>query len=135
MFEIIKEITEWKMDGKQSNHTYLIDKKGRILAFAKWHTNQIDILKSMPVIDKRYRKFIKSEHNELSKLIPQFKKQLPDINVELVKPKYDRIFEVKSNEKEYSILLNGNQLTCNCIGFGYRGKCKHIELVKTKFQL
>jgi hypothetical protein len=135
MFEIIKEITEWNMIGKQSNHTYLIDKKGRILAFAKWHSNAIDILKSRPVIDKRYRKFIKSDHNELSKLIDSFKKEYKEKESIKEKPKYDRLFKVKSGEKEYLVLLDKNKLFCNCTGFNYRGKCKHVEFVKTKFNL
>jgi hypothetical protein len=40
--EIIKEITEWNTQGIPSNHTYLINKKGQIVAFAKWHTNEIE---------------------------------------------------------------------------------------------
>lgn len=123
------------MVGKQSNHTYLIDKKGRILAFAKWHSNEIDILKSRPVIDKRYRKFIKSDHNELSKLIDSFKKEYNEKESIKEKPKYDRLFKVKSGEKEYLVHLDKNKLFCNCTGFNYRGKCKHVEFVKLKFNL
>jgi hypothetical protein len=133
MFEIIKEITEWNLAGKQPNHTYLIDKKGRILAFAKWHSNAIDILKSRPVIDKRYRKFIKTEHNELSKLIDSFKKEYKEKESIKEKPQYDRLFKVKSGEKEYQVYLNKKQLICNCTGFNYRGKCKHIDFIKEKF--
>ena len=30
----------------------------------------------------------------------------------------------------YKIELDNSILSCTCIGFGYRGKCKHIEAVK-----
>jgi hypothetical protein len=67
MIEILKEVTEWQVDFKQPNHTYLVNKKGHILAFAKWHSNEIDIIKSKMILNKRYRKFIKDNHSVLYK--------------------------------------------------------------------
>jgi hypothetical protein len=45
-----------------------------------------------------------------------------------------RIFKVKSKDKEYTVLLKDNNYNCNCIGFGYRGKCKHSDAVAKKQQ-
>ena len=137
--EIIKEITEWNTQGIPSNHTYLINKKGQIVAFAKWHTNEIDILKSRPYLDKRYRKFVKDNHSKLSDLINQFKSedQLEKENKTIIKSKNVRSFKIKSNEKEYIVNYNttNKQFNCNCIGFGYRSICKHVNYVKEKFTL
>ena len=37
--EILKEITQdWAVDGRLPNHTYLLNDKGQIIAFAKWHS-------------------------------------------------------------------------------------------------
>ena len=128
--EILKEITQdWAVDGRLPNHTYLLNDKGQIIAFAKWHSNEIDILKSRVYLDKRYRKFTKDNHSGLSKLIPKFK---TEDNIEKEKdiiPAGARVFKVKSKEKEYKVILNNNQLTCNCTGFGFRRKCKHVDAV------
>lgn len=133
--EILKEITNWQVDFRQPNHTYLVNNKNQIVAYAKWHTNEIDILKSRTVLDKRYRKFTTDNHSELSKLIPQFKHE--DIKKEKEKdiiPANSRVFKVKSKEKEYTVVLNNNRFTCTCTGFGFRRKCKHVEAVAKKQQ-
>ncbi len=137
--DIIKEITEWNTQGIPSNHTYLINKKGQIVAFAKWHTNEIEILKSRPYLDKRYRKFVKDNHSKLFDLIDQFKSE--DVSRSETKPtiklKNVRVFKVKSNAKEYIVNFNttNKHYNCNCVGFGYRSICKHVNFVKEKFAL
>lgn len=137
--EILKEITQWNTQGIPSNHTYLINRKGQIVAFAKWHTDEIQILKSRPYMDKRYRKFIKDNHSKLITLVDQFKSEdgYDKESKSLIKPKNIRSFRVKSNDKEYIVNFNTNnkQLNCTCIGFGYRSICKHVNFVKEKFTL
>jgi hypothetical protein len=135
--EILKEITQWDTDYRQPNHTYLVNKKGQVLAYAKWHTNDIELLKSRRILDKRYRKFIKEDHSGLSKLFSQFKSEdvVDDSKKEKVKRSDNvRLFKVKSNDKEYNVEYNvsGKFLTCSCIGFGYRRKCKHVDAVSKK---
>jgi hypothetical protein len=132
--QILKEITQWETDYRQPNHTYLINKKGQVVAYAKWHTNEIELIKSRKVLDKRYRKFIVDDHKKLSKLVKQFESE--DIGDEkekenVVKSDNIRLFKVKSNDKEYEVKYNigGKFLTCSCIGFGYRRKCKHADAV------
>jgi uncharacterized Zn finger protein len=43
-----------------------------------------------------------------------------------------RIFKVISGNHDYKIEVAGSSITCSCIGFGYRGKCKHAEAVRVK---
>jgi len=127
--EILKEVTQWDCDYQVPNHTYLVNNKNQIIAYAKKHSNNITILKSRINLDKRYRKFIKDNHSSLSKLIIKYKSE-----DNIIIPDNTRIFKVKSNNREYTVLLKDNNITCNCIGFGYRGKCKHSDAVAKKQQ-
>ena len=70
-------------------------------------------------MDKRYRKFIKVDNVELSKLIPKTK----NTNI--------RTFNVQSKDKIYTVELDTlkNRYRCTCPGFTFRGKCKHIDAV------
>lgn len=134
MMKILKEITaDWNIDSATlPNHTYLLNSKGQIVAFAKLDGNDITELKSRIYLDKRYRKFVESKHAGLSKLIPKYSKQEKQADI---KPEYDRLFKVKSKDKEYQVILKNNRLSCSCAGFTFRGKCKHITAVAEKQQL
>lgn len=134
MMKILKEITaDWNMDSDVfPNHTYLLNSKGQIVAFAKLNGNEITELKSRIYLDKRYRKFVEYNHSGLSKLIPKYNKEEKSV---IQKPDYDRLFKVKSKDKEYQVILKKNKLTCSCVGFGFRGKCKHITAVAEKQHL
>ena len=135
--EILKEITQWEVEYRQPNHTYLVNNKNQIVAYAKWHSNEIMIFKSRTRLDTRYRKFEKSNHSGLSKLINQFKSE--DIQKEsksksVIKPEKSdniRLFKVKSKGKDYIVEYNtvGKYIMCPCIGFNYRRKCKHSDAV------
>jgi hypothetical protein len=133
VMEILKEVTKWDVEYRQPNHTYLVNNKNQIVAYAKWHSKEIMVFKSRTRLDTRYRKFEKTNHKELSKLINQFKSE--DIQKEekqtFVRPNYVRIFKVKSKGKDYIVEYNTKikQVTCPCIGFGYRRKCKHSDAV------
>ena len=130
--EILKEITQWDVHYKQPNHTYLVNNKNQIVAYAKWHSNEIMVFNSRSTLDKRYRKFEKSNHKLLSQLIPQFKSEDKPEKEEVIKPtKTVRIFKVKSNEKEYTVSFNtiSKSIMCSCTGFGFRRKCKHSDAV------
>lgn len=131
MNEILKEVTEWQAEYRVPNHTYLLDGKGNIVAYLPEGSNDIVISKSQSMkLNKRYRKFVKVKHiglEKIAKSLPSFKKE------EYTKPKNVRAFKVKSNDKEYIVeVFANNKLSCNCVGFGYRGKCKHSDAVKAK---
>ena len=121
MFEILKETTEWECDYVVPNHTYLIGKSGKILAYENYFTGEIITLKSNLKLDKRRRSFIKVKNTKLQALKKDYK---PDPD--------EKVFIVKSKDKEYSVVLKGGKYSCNCLGFTYRGKCKHIESISLK---
>ena len=131
--EILKEVTQWDVEYKQPNHTYLVNKKNQVVAYAQWHSNQITVLKTRNVLNTRYRKFEKTNHKELSKLINQFSSEdkQQEEKQKYIKPNYVRLFNVKSKGKVYIVEFNTKvkQITCPCIGFGYRRKCKHADAV------
>jgi uncharacterized Zn finger protein len=122
MLEILKETTVWS-DGSNANHTYLLD-GSKIVAYAKYSDNTVQVLKSQIKIDKRYRTFIKTKHSGLEKLI---KNTIPKNNT--------RVFKVQSKEKEYFVELSDYNYSCTCTGFNFRGKCKHIDAVAKKQQV
>ena len=128
--DILKETTVWNAD-KQSNHTYLLNKKNQIIAYAKWHTGDVQILKTPITLDKRYRKFEKSNHKELIAIAKQFGDEI-EYKSEPIKPTNTiRVFEVKSKDKIYKVTFSKitKQLNCDCVGFGYRRYCKHSTAV------
>lgn len=43
-----------------------------------------------------------------------------------------RKFKVKGDSGDYLVIKADNHYSCDCTGFKYRGKCKHIEKVKVK---
>jgi len=121
MLEILKETTVWS-DGSNANHTYLLDGT-KIVAYAKYSDNTVQVLKSQIKIDKRYRTFVKTKHPGLEKLIK---------NTTL--KSNTRVFKVQSKEKEYFVELSDYNYSCTCTGFNFRGKCKHIDAVAKKQQ-
>jgi hypothetical protein len=131
--EILKEVTQWNVDYRQPNHTYLVNKKGQIVAYAKWHSNEIDIINSRHTLNKRYRKFVVDNHKGLSKLIPQFISEDNEKKEKVIFSKSNNIrrFKVKSKDREYIVEFNkiSKNITCQCIGYSYRRKCKHADAV------
>jgi hypothetical protein len=129
MSEIIQEITEWKCDYPVANNIYLLNDKGKVIAYIKQNENIIHQLKTPLLFDKVRRKFIKIKHEGLSKLIPP--KEKTDKPKKVLKDN-TRLFQVKSGDKVYEVEFYNNQLSCSCVGFGFRGKCKHVDIVRTK---
>ena len=121
MLEILKETTVWS-DGSNANHTYLLD-GSKIIAYAKYSDNSVQVLRTQIKIDKRYRTFVKTKHYGLEKFI----KSTPTKS-------NTRVFKVQSKTKEYFVELSDYNYTCTCTGFNFRGKCKHIDAVAKKQQ-
>ena len=119
------EVTEWDCDYAVPNHTYLFDGKSNILAYAPRGGKDIVVLKTPLKLDNRRRKFVKVQH----KALQSFAKTL-QLNDETLQSEYPS-WKVKSDSgKEYTVQLIGNKYSCNCVGYGYRNKCKHSEQVR-----
>ena len=135
MMKIVKEITNWQVDYRQPNHTYLINAKNQIVAYAKWHSKtDIMVFNSRSVLDKRYRKFEEVKHAGLSKIAKQFPEENKKEKQEAVKPSENvRVFNVKTNDKVYTVTFNkiSKSVSCSCVGYGYRRKCRHSDAVKS----
>ena len=106
----LKEVTEWKVDYRQPNHTYLIDDHDNIIAYRKWHKGEQIFSTSKFPLNKRYRKFVEVD-------VAQFKYTAPETkaNTKIV---------IGSKGDKYVVDLDKS--TCTCNGFKFRGKCKHI---------
>jgi hypothetical protein len=122
MLEILKETTVWS-DRTNANHTYLLEGT-KIVAYAKFGGDEVQVLKTQIKIDKRYRTFVKTKHYGLEEFI---KKTPIKSNT--------RVFKVVSKTKEYFVELSDYNYTCTCTGFNFRGKCKHITAVVETQQL
>ena len=55
--EVIKEVTEWKVDYRQPNHVYLME-GSRPIAYQKWGEGEAIYYTGKQKLDKRYRKFV-----------------------------------------------------------------------------
>lgn len=129
--EIVKETTIWDCGYKVCNHTYLLSKSNKVLAYADERNGEIIKLKSQFVLDKRYRKFESVKHAGLSKIAKTFVEDEP-VKTALVKPTENiRVFHVKSKDKVYTVTFNkkNQSVNCACIGFNYRRYCKHSDAV------
>lgn len=116
--EILRETTEWDFP----NHTYLVNEKNQLVAFQNGFG--IQVLKKPINFDKRYRKFVKVENIELSKVSKAVKQSPVDTDT-------SNKIEVKgSTGKSYYVETTSGKYACTCPGYGFRSKCKHSEQIK-----
>ena len=122
-----KEVTDWsKSETKVPNHTYLFDGKSNILAYAKASNDELVILHKPLAMDTRRRKFEKVKHEALDAY---------GATVVISVPNLDNTphWSVKSDSgKTYTVTLESGKYQCNCVGYAYRGKCKHSEQIKNE---
>ena len=125
-----KEVTDWSQsETKVPNHTYLFDGKSNILAYAKASNDELVILHKPLPLDTRRRKFEKVKHQALDEYAKTVVEAPPPVANNI------NIFTVQSDSgKSYTVELADGKYSCSCIGFAYRGKCKHSESVAKKQQ-
>jgi hypothetical protein len=124
-----KEVTEWdNSEFVVPNHTYLFDGKSNILAYAKATNDELVILHKPLAIDTRRRKFIKVKHEALDSYGATVVLDVPNLE-------NTPHWSVKSDSgKTYTVTLESGKYQCNCVGYAYRGKCKHSESVAKEQQ-
>ena len=122
-----KEVTEWdNSEFVVPNHTYLFDGKSNILAYAKASNDELVILHKPLPIDTRRRKFVKVKHKALDEYGATVVLEEPDLT-------NTPHWSVKSDSgKTYTVTLESGKYTCNCVGYAYRGKCKHSEQIRNE---
>jgi hypothetical protein len=124
-----KEVTEWdNSEFVVPNHTYLFDGKSNILAYAKASNDELVILHKPLPIDTRRRKFIKVKHKALDEYGATVVLDVPNLENT---PHWS---VVSDSGKTYTVTLESGKYQCNCIGYAYRGKCKHSESVASAQQ-
>lgn len=124
-----KEVTEWdNSEFVVPNHTYLFDGKSNILAYAKANNGELVILHKPLPLDTRRRKFIKVKHEALDSYGATVVIDVPNLE-------NTPHWSVKSDSgKTYTVTLESGKYQCNCVGYAYRGKCKHSDSVAKKQQ-
>ena len=124
-----KEVTEWSdVEFTVPSHTYLFDGKSNALAYAKESNGEIFIFKKPLPIDTRRRKFIKVKHKALDEYGATVVLHVPNLE-------NTPHWSVKSDSgKTYTVTLESGKYQCNCVGYAYRGKCKHSESVALEQQ-
>jgi hypothetical protein len=121
-----REVTDWSdSEYHVPNHTYLFDGKSNILAYAIEDTDEVIVFQKPMKVSTTRRKFVKVKHKTLQSLAKTL--QSEEKTLQSTNPQW----QVKSDSgKVYTVELIGSKYSCNCIGYGYRGKCKHSEQIK-----
>lgn len=134
--EILREVTQWNCGYTVCNHTYLMH-NNKVLAFADSRNGNIVKLSKPFALDKRYRKFIAVDYPELAKSVVIAPSDKPKTENNPIKKANTRTFAVKSKDKNYTVEYNtlGKFFSCSCVGFGFRGKCKHVDGVKNHLKI
>jgi uncharacterized protein YhbP (UPF0306 family) len=124
--EAYREVTDWSdTEHYVANNTYLFDGKSNILAYAIEDTDEITVFEKPMKLNTNRRKFVKVIHKELQALAKTL--QSDEKTLQSTNPQW----QVKSDSgKVYTVELIGGKYSCNCVGYGYRNKCKHSEQIK-----
>ena len=55
------------------------------------------------------------------------------IDISLIKGTMSNIRKFKvTGKNEYIVSMSNNHFSCECVGFKYHGKCRHVTMVKDK---
>jgi hypothetical protein len=78
-----------------------------------WH-----IVPADTTLEEVYKHWLREEHTGGKSIIPDH--EISEI-----------VISQRTGE-EYTVEFSGRYWSCTCMGFGFRGRCKHIEQVKQK---
>ena len=71
--EALREVTDWAVDYRQPNHTYLFDGE-RVVAYIKWSEGDPIAYNRREKLDRRGRKFVKADINLFNKVLDKIAK-------------------------------------------------------------
>jgi hypothetical protein len=110
-----QEVTDWGARSDLINHVYLVD-GDKILAYLP-RGGTVPFYFTKPIqFDRRGRKFTALKHNP-------FKATAPSAVVK-VKGSRGETYEVDPTRPH-----------CSCVGFGFRGTCRHLKEVMARNQV
>lgn len=125
--KFIQEVTDWTAQYTVPNHIYYVnDSKTRLVEDIPEGTKTLRMFVKPVDWDRRGRKFepvtvrgVRAERDEV-----YFPKEVKAIT----KPK-DSITVEGSRGSKYILTRIAGSWTCSCPGFGFRRKCRHLDLV------
>jgi hypothetical protein len=112
MYQVLQEVTKWDFP----NHIYVLNSAGKAVAFCS-KENGWKIFKIPYMFEKTRRSFKRIDVELPSELL----NREDDLPVGAIK--------VEGSRGAMYIVHNG---TCTCSGFRWKGKCKHLKLLKMK---
>ena len=121
-----KELTKWDTEFRVPQNVYLFDGKSNILAYARESDDQVMVFKKPLPMDTRRRKFEKVKHKALDAYGATVVVDVPNLD-------NTPHWSVKSDSgKTYTVTLESGKYQCNCVGYSYRGQCKHSEQIRNE---
>jgi hypothetical protein len=111
--KVLKEISQWQVEHRWPNHTYLLE-GDKVIAYRKWHDSPAEFFKKPMRFDRARRKFEEMEY---------------DAKIWGEQKVLGHIIRV-AGSKGQTYEVNTETKTCSCTGFQFRGHCKHIEQIE-----
>lgn len=119
--KIMREVTEWAVEGPQPNHVYLMQ-GDRAYAYVPWGRGKPQYFQRYQTINRKGRKFVEERKNPWG-----FAKTLPGVtDVVPEKPRGQTWTVQGSKGNSYTVSLDAGIWSCTCPGHGFRGRCRHV---------
>ena len=114
-----QETTQWT-NPQQRNHFYLLsENRSKLYAYVKFGLEQPQVFTKLMSFDVRGRRFVKIQDRWHIKL------DQPTVN--------ESTWSVSGSRGDnYTVSKENQTWTCTCSGFTFRGRCKHIEQIKSQ---
>ena len=127
--KIVQELTDWKVPYRQPNHVYLMS-GDRVLAMSRWGEGKPEYFANPNRIDRRGRKFVEVKQNPW-----RFDLSTKSDLDEEVSPPTGETWEVAGSKgNRYIVSRDSGRWSCNCPGYGFRGRCRHVDEVSASVQ-
>lgn len=122
----IQELTVWTAGFAVPNHTYYVnDSKTKMVGYIKEGSTHLMMFTRPMSLDRRGRKFAVLARRAESDSV-YFTKETPVVQSS------NTITVEGSKGSKYFITKSGDNYVCQCPGFMFRRKCKHIDVLKEK---
>ena len=113
--------TEWNTDFRIPCHIYVIQNT-RMIGYVKEGTTNVHYFKQPMSFDKRKRKLKNLSQTSLRKMGINVDPNRGDSSVK-------EITVNGSKGNQYIVSIDGDKTSCTCLGYQFRGQCRHITEV------